>query len=94
MLTSGVYAGLSGFSHPSFIASRELRVPQGDTLCYQYGFDYVQRTIRLVLFGLGDAFKHWLGYYDNDHDRMVAEYSEITTRGTRKMPAESFAHGR
>lgn len=75
----GVYAGLSAFSHPSFIAARELRVVNNGLPGYQYDFDYVERAIRLVLFGLGDSFKHWLGYYDHDHDRLVARYDEVVS---------------
>lgn len=79
-VTVGVYAGLSAFTHPSFIPGRELRSVNEGRFGYQYTFDYVERTIRLALFSLGDAFKHWLGYYDNDHDRLVAKFDEIVSR--------------
>jgi hypothetical protein len=73
----GTYGALSSFSHPSFIASREHREVVEQRITYSYSFDYVERLIRLALFGLANAFKHWLSYYDVEHDTLVAHLDQI-----------------
>lgn len=79
-VAKGTYAALCAFSHPSFVAARELRIIKDGRLIYGHDFSYVERLLRLALFGLGDAFKHWLGYYDHDHDRLVGRLDDIADR--------------
>jgi hypothetical protein len=76
----GTYGALSAIAHPSYAASRELRIDGGQRFTYSYPFDYVERLARMALFGLFDAFKHWLDYYDHDHDRLVGCADEIVDR--------------
>jgi hypothetical protein len=76
----GTYGALSSFSHPSFIAGREHRVVDNSRLTYTYDFDYIRRLISLAIFGLTGAFKMWVGYYDWEHDVLVARLDEIADK--------------
>jgi hypothetical protein len=76
-VAKGTYAALSAFSHPSVIAGRELRTLRDQRMVYEHDFGYVERVLRFALLGLGDALKHWLGYYDHDHDRLVAALDSV-----------------
>lgn len=76
----GTYGALSSFSHPSFVASREHRIVDGQRVTFSYDFGYIERLVRLALFSFSRAFKLWLSYYDHDHDRLVAHLDEIQAK--------------
>jgi hypothetical protein len=76
----GTYGALSCFSHPNVVASWEHRRMEGEDdryISYTYTPTYVERLIRTAIVGVGNAFSRWLGYFDNDHDRLHAKMSEI-----------------
>ena len=76
----GTYAGLSSFSHPNFIASREARTVEGSTVSYTYGLDYTERLIRLALFSFCYTLKRWASYYDANFDALAAETDSVIER--------------
>lgn len=79
----GTYAALSGWSHPNFIASMELRSPNHS---YDYDFDFLQRLLQLALFGYLKALKAWSGYYDFNADRFTSECDRLAATWEATSP--------
>jgi hypothetical protein len=67
---TGTYGALSCFSHPNFIASREVQSEADGRIVYTYNVEYVDKLVRLAVFGAGNALNRWIAYYDYDHDRI------------------------
>lgn len=63
------YDGLSGFSHPSVVFSREHRSINADgKMTYTYQFGDLEKSARVAAFGLLDAARYWVTYYGADPD--------------------------
>jgi hypothetical protein len=88
-IAKGTYAALSAFSHPSFVAARELQLVRDNRSVYEHPVSYVERLLRLALFGLSDALKHWIAYFDWDHDRIVFLLDDIADRWDARFPPGS-----
>jgi hypothetical protein len=76
----GTYGALSCFSHPNFVASRELRRNESDDdpyLVYSHDATYVEKLVRMAIVGIANALNRWIGYNDHDHDRLHAKMSEV-----------------
>jgi len=85
----GTYGALSCFSHPNVVASWEHRRMEGEAdpyIAYTYTPTYVERLMRTAIVGVGNAFSRWLGYFDNDHDRLHAKMSDILNRWEALSP--------
>jgi hypothetical protein len=75
------YGGLSGFSHPSVIFSREHRTIDGDGgVTYTYLFTDLERSARHVAFGVLDGFRYWTAYYDAAPDAVQARIDDLGDR--------------
>jgi hypothetical protein len=68
----GTYGALSCFSHPNFVASREVQSQSAGRIAYSYNAGYVDKLVRLAVCGSGNALNRWIAYYDYDHDRIHA----------------------
>jgi hypothetical protein len=79
-VASGTYAALSAFSHPSFVAHRELLVRIQSSAVYYYDFDYLHRLIGLSLFGYVDSLKRWSSYFDISHLKFVEKLDPLSNR--------------
>jgi hypothetical protein len=76
----GTYALLSAFGHPSFVAHRELLLEVDGATVYYYAQDYLDRLIRLSLFGFADSLKRWSSYFDISHNALVGQLDQLNAR--------------
>ena len=72
----GIYAALSGWSHPNFIAGTRMR---GADHSYVYDFDSLQWLLTHALYGYFYALKAWSGYYDFNADKIVEDCERLVT---------------
>ncbi len=72
------YDGLSGFSHPSVIFSREHRAIDDDgRVTYTYQHSDLERAARHVALALLDAFRFWAAYYGAGFDVAQQRIDEL-----------------
>lgn len=75
------YDGLSGFSHPSVVFSREHRTIADDgRVTYTYQPSDLEKSVRLAAFGLLDAFRYWASYYGAAPDAVQRRVDELGDR--------------
>lgn len=72
------YDGLSGFSHPSVVFSREHRaVGEDGRVTYTYQMDDLERAARLAGFGLLDCFRYWTTYYGAEPEAVQERIDQL-----------------
>jgi hypothetical protein len=90
----GTYGVLSSFSHPSYIAGREHRIIVDDkSITYSYSADYIDKVVRLALFGFTKALSHWMGYFDQGHEALLSGLQSIEHEWEALTPATGTASG-
>ena len=76
-----MYDGLSGFSHPSVVFSREHRAVAGDgRVTYTYELSDLEKSARAAAFGLLEAFRYWTTYYGAAPDAVQERIDELGDR--------------
>ena len=77
----GVYGGLSGFSHPSIVFSRESRTPNGSGgIEFNYRAEDIEKLVRMAVLTFLEALKYCARYYGTGIDSLMAKVFEIEHR--------------
>ncbi|MCU1493727.1 MAG: hypothetical protein JWO62_1491 [Acidimicrobiaceae bacterium] len=81
----GIYATLSAWCHPNFIAGTRIRAADHT---YVYDFESLQWLLSQALYGYLYALKAWSGYYDFNADEIAEHCDRIVRNWTAITPPQ------